>query len=282
MPADQSSGRDIPSGIKREVRQRCGFGCVLCGTPLYHYDHLDGWAETHRHDVNRIALLCAKHHDEKTRGVLAPEIVEQAAAAPVNVSQGESASHTLHFAGTTCSVKIGSNTFIADPLPDGGMVIPISVDGQPLVSMRRQNEELLLSLTAFDWFNNGIALIEDNELKFAAAPWDITWIGRRIRVDLVSGWTLLELELEPPNAVSIHKGRFLSNGVWIEIDHGVVRIANYEVWAAGNTMRGPAAGIVIGDMPEGANFAAFRYQRVFRYSRGMAEELGVDLAAPQT
>ncbi len=36
----------IPLPIQREVRQRCGFGCVICGLPLYDYDHIIGWAET--------------------------------------------------------------------------------------------------------------------------------------------------------------------------------------------------------------------------------------------
>jgi len=32
--------RNIPLPIQREVRQRCGFGCVICGTLLYEYDHI--------------------------------------------------------------------------------------------------------------------------------------------------------------------------------------------------------------------------------------------------
>lgn len=27
----QGISRDIPDPIKRDVRQRCGFGCVICG-----------------------------------------------------------------------------------------------------------------------------------------------------------------------------------------------------------------------------------------------------------
>lgn len=31
----------ISSLVKREVRQRCGFGCVNCGNAVYQYEHLD-------------------------------------------------------------------------------------------------------------------------------------------------------------------------------------------------------------------------------------------------
>ena len=37
------TSRNMPLPIQREVRQRCGFGCVVCGLPLYEYDHLLGW-----------------------------------------------------------------------------------------------------------------------------------------------------------------------------------------------------------------------------------------------
>jgi hypothetical protein len=30
----------IPLPVKRLVRQQCAFGCVLCGLPLYEYDHI--------------------------------------------------------------------------------------------------------------------------------------------------------------------------------------------------------------------------------------------------
>jgi hypothetical protein len=43
--------RDIPDHVAREVRQRCGFGCVCCGSALYQYHHFD--------PLFREALYCA-------------------------------------------------------------------------------------------------------------------------------------------------------------------------------------------------------------------------------
>src|SRR5439155_1627187 len=53
-----SAPRDIPEPIKRQIRQRCGFGCVLCGLPLFEYEHLKGWANVQRHMPEEITLLC--------------------------------------------------------------------------------------------------------------------------------------------------------------------------------------------------------------------------------
>lgn len=44
MNEEQPNSRNIPLPIQREVRQRCGFGCVICGMPLYEYEHMEEWA----------------------------------------------------------------------------------------------------------------------------------------------------------------------------------------------------------------------------------------------
>jgi hypothetical protein len=74
----------IPYEIKREVRQRCGFGCVICGSPLYEYEHMEGWAVVHRHVAEEITLLCDKHHSERTKGLLPKEDVVKANNNPYN------------------------------------------------------------------------------------------------------------------------------------------------------------------------------------------------------
>ena len=52
-------GRDIPGTTKRIVRQRCGFGCVVCGAAFYQYEHVDpAFADARVHDPEKICLLC--------------------------------------------------------------------------------------------------------------------------------------------------------------------------------------------------------------------------------
>jgi trigger factor len=52
---------EIPEPMKREIRSRCAFGCVICGLPLYAYEHMEGWAKVLRHVASEITLLCDKH-----------------------------------------------------------------------------------------------------------------------------------------------------------------------------------------------------------------------------
>ncbi len=78
MEVSKCNSRNIPLPIQREVRQRCGFGCVICGFPLYEYDHLKGWPNVQEHIASDITLLCDKHHREATSGLLPREKVIEA------------------------------------------------------------------------------------------------------------------------------------------------------------------------------------------------------------
>src|SRR5687767_3922130 len=115
----QSALRDIPDPVQRSVRQRCGFGCVVCGLPFYHYEHMLGFANVHRHAAEEITLLCHRHHGERTNGLLPIEAVRAADADPYNRRAGVSKPYDLHYGGDTCVVSIGGNTFSMANLDQG-------------------------------------------------------------------------------------------------------------------------------------------------------------------
>src|SRR5262245_53494220 len=95
---------EIPDPVQREVRQRCGFGCVVCGLPFYHYDHMEDWSITQTHDPANVTLLCHKHHGEKTNGLLPLREVKKANDNPHNKRQGVSTPYDLHFTGRDCEI----------------------------------------------------------------------------------------------------------------------------------------------------------------------------------
>src|SRR2546426_10590595 len=107
--SEAPSSRDIPRPVKRAVRQRCAFGCVVCGLPLYEYDHLSGWR--HGHHPSQITLLCDQHHKEKTNGLLPLEAAREANQHPYNRRQGVSKPYDLHYSGTDYEMVVGSNSF---------------------------------------------------------------------------------------------------------------------------------------------------------------------------
>src|SRR5690349_14336280 len=102
----------IPDPIKRVVRQRCGFGCVICGFPLVHYDHMTEWSVVREHRADNLTLLCPNHHQQKTNGLLTEEQVRAADAKPYNRERRMTAPFGLNLMGPNPpGVVIGGNMF---------------------------------------------------------------------------------------------------------------------------------------------------------------------------
>jgi hypothetical protein len=112
--------RDIPDPLKREARQACGFGCVICGASIVEYEHFDpDFAEAREHNPARIALLCPSCHANVTRKFWPKEKVKTARLAPrckqTNFSWGAfdfgQRHPTIRFAGTllrNCQIPVAA------------------------------------------------------------------------------------------------------------------------------------------------------------------------------
>jgi hypothetical protein len=263
VPSNEQPSRQIPEATKREVRKRCGFGCVVCGLPLYEYDHLIGWSATHEHKAEEITLLCNKHHRERTSGLLPTEDVVRANEDPHNLRSGVSKPYDLHLSGSECAIDIGSNVFDAkDPGP-GIEMVALAIDLTPLVGFALVDGHLFLNLNVSDENNELVISILENQLMYSISPWDIELVGRRLRVRERPRHFFLDILFDPPNFVRIERARFLRNGVEVLVRPEEVRLSNGRTYHH-NWIHGAGAGLVIGvGDPPGA--CAVRIHGVNRY-----------------
>ncbi|ELY4220333.1 MULTISPECIES: cell division protein [Enterobacteriaceae] len=229
------TSRNIPRPIQREVRQRCGFGCVICGTPLYEYEHMEEWAEVKRHVAEEITLLCDKHHKEKTNGWLPKEDVRKANLDPFNLRAGVSPPYTLHFSGSEMSVKIGTDEFFTPITEEQSFVwvAPVMVDGIPLIGFVIQDNHILLNVNLFDRENNPLLTIINNQLIYNINAWDIQLVGTKLTIREKERVILLEIDFKPPNKVVITRGSLYCNGVEVKINGDELRI-NESGFTSGN------------------------------------------------
>ncbi len=96
--------RRIPPDVARAVRKRCGFGCVVCGSALYDYDHFSPeFKDAPGHDPLGVILLCPNHHRAKG-GFVSRATLERCANAPFCKAQGFS--HTAMDIGNL-TISIG-------------------------------------------------------------------------------------------------------------------------------------------------------------------------------
>jgi hypothetical protein len=164
--------RRIPDPVKAEVRKRCGFGCVDCGSAIYEYHHFDPpFEEANIHDPNGITLLCAFKHDLATRGLLSKETISRYNSNPKCLTTGFS--HVELDMGENFEVIFGGITFINTP----NIIVGF---GQPLLVIELPEEPkgpFRLSAIFQDRSGNEIARIVQNEWIGASDNWDISTDG---------------------------------------------------------------------------------------------------------
>ena len=257
MNEEKPNSRNIPLPIQREVRQRCGFGCVICGMPLYEYEHMEEWALVKRHVADEITLLCDQHHREKTNGLLPKEVVREANEEPFNLREGVSKPYLLHFSGEKAIVEIGGNTFSCVDQGYGTAMVPISVDGTPLIGLILADGYFLLNLVIFNEYNSPVLHIKNNQLIFKPVAWDIQLVGTTLTVRENHRKILIEIEFCPPNKVIFKRGRFLRNGVEILVRPTNILITNNSTIIKGCSAVNCFGGLIIGhhEKPIGGFFA---------------------------
>ena len=247
---ENCNSRNIPLPIQREVRQRCGFGCVICGLPLYEYEHMMEWAEVKRHMAEEITLLCDQHHREKTAGLLPKDKVIKANSNPFNLRKGVSKPYNLYFSGNHAEVEIGNNIFTCEDHGYGTQMIPLIVDNTPLIGIILADGHFLLNVVLFDEHNNIILRIKNNQLLYSTNPWDIQLVGTKLTIREAQRKILIEIIFEPPNKIKIQKGKFLCNGVEILIRPENILITNNSIIVSKCSAINCHGGLIIGEQSE--------------------------------
>jgi len=216
----------IPDPMKREVRQRCGFGCVICGLPLYTYEHILGYANVKRHVANELTLLCDQHQRESTNKLLTREQIIRADKEPYNLREGVSKPYTLHYEGSDCIVDIGSNVYSFRDEGYGAEFVALALDDDPIISFRLDSGHWLLNLNVYDRNDDLILLIADNELIYSPISWDIELVGHNLVIHEAQRKILLDILFEPPSKIKIQRGHFLHKDIEVEIIQNCLKIVN--------------------------------------------------------
>ena len=207
-------GRDIPKDVKRAVRQRCGFGCIICGASIYQYDHFEPeFSEALCHDPEGITLLCPTHHDEKTRGVLPIELVKRHNLDPTPVKDGQT-SVTRPYFDHIPSLALGGGMLVENT------PIPVMVRGIPMIEFMApesgsQMARINANITSEDG-SSGLRIV-DNEWIVDTGVWDYEWVGQRMTIRDDKGNVSLQIAIFPPELIRIDKLRYRRSGVDVTI-----------------------------------------------------------------
>ncbi len=189
----------IPEDVKRRVRQRNGFGCCICGSQPFQYEHIEPWAEVQHHDEPNLTLLCLPHHDAVTgrNPRMSKTTVKRHAANPLNSRKKYTTASRLFFPQEgQYTVKIGNDEF-EYITTEGYEYSIISIDGINVISFRRESDAILLNANFYDCERNLIAIIRDGEFESSVDVWDWELVGQRLLVRSALRSIELDVQLNP-------------------------------------------------------------------------------------
>jgi hypothetical protein len=161
--------RNIPEDVKLVVRQKSGFGCVICGIAITQYEHFaPEFKDAEAHNPEGITLLCAYCHDKKTRNFLSKKKVIEAVTNPKALQVG-------YTKGVLDIGPLGSKIIFAGT-EFTNCSIPLEVDNAPIISIVPPDipgSPYLLSAKFYSPSGRRAVEIINNELTMYTSNWDI-------------------------------------------------------------------------------------------------------------
>lgn len=208
--------RDIPADVQRAVRQRDGFGCVVCGSFFYQYDHIGvEYKDAISHDPNHIVLLCGGCHDRKTRGALSTESILRFAANP-KCRQSNFSWGVLDIGGEHPVVELGG--IIASRSKT-----LLRICGEDIFSLSKPIAPgLPFSVNAkiFDRLGNLVVSVYENQVQLLSTNWDAEVVGQRINIRSGKGVFEVVLRVEPPTKIVIERLQMYYKGIAVSCKEG--------------------------------------------------------------
>jgi hypothetical protein len=189
--------KPIKDSIKLLVRQKCGFGCIVCGDPIVEYHHITEHAKGGDDTVENLALLCPTHHSEHHKGILKRKTLENFAANPFSLRSENRKPIHLEIDGLF-PIIVGNTSFgYTRSAEDGFQFSPIQIadDYEPF-TFTVEDGKPLLSLRYIDAGGRTCLEIQKNEIVYNSGVFDFYIKSNRIELFLEKRVPVLKITLE--------------------------------------------------------------------------------------
>lgn len=207
--------RFIDAATKRAVRQRCGFGCVVCGCAIVQYHHFDPpFANAMSHEASGITLLCGQCHDRAGRGIIDQGLVSGANASPFCLNAGH-AKDILFTSTASLPVWFGSSRVCAEAI--------IKFDDDVVVGLSRpedSNGPIQLNATLTDQKGSELLRVINNEWRVGAHMYDIQTTRDRLRISDGPRDVVLDMHLAARDELRIERLKMWYRGFAIVAGDG--------------------------------------------------------------
>lgn len=181
------SERSILSELKRELRQEALFGCVLCGSPIIEFHHIEFFSVVHEHKKENLVVLCPKCHHRANCKEIPPDYLLQKKVNPFNKDKSDVSQEFFPFIYNDMIIKMSGGEFIRTPEL-------ITVRGKRLLYLVEDNGFALINAKFYSKDNTLLAEIRNNEW-IAHRPkqfWDIEYSPGHLKINSEKNKILVE------------------------------------------------------------------------------------------
>jgi hypothetical protein len=193
--------RTISESIKRQVRQECGFGCVICGLAIATYEHIDPpFNDAKEHDPSKMAYLCGSCHHRVTNGLWSKQKVMEARLDPWCIRY-----HRCH---DSFDISVPQPVIWLGPNEIININKILRVDDHVILSIdppEQPGAPYSISGEFYDDSGNLLFIIDKNEWVGSIDHWDIETVGRTITIRKGPGKIALRITALPPKGIGIER-----------------------------------------------------------------------------
>lgn len=187
--------RHIPLPLRRAVRKEAYFGCVLCGSPIIEFHHIEPFHKVNEHTKENLVALCPEHHHRADCAEIPVSVITKAKNQPINKEKDFVSKDFFLSNYNDMRTRVGSNVYIRTPKI-------LVVDEYPLITLTSDEEGNAL-LNAKFYNPNDVLLAEINNNEWLAynnpVLWDISYSPGHLKINLNKGNIFLELKLNNGN-----------------------------------------------------------------------------------
>lgn len=213
--------RTISADVRREVRQRARFGCIVCGKAFGEYHHFDPkFEDARRHDPDRIVYLCPNHHEDADNGRLLEASLRHHADKP--------AAKHLGFSFGAFDMRCERPVLHVGKLTSINCRSFFRIDGRPILGVsppETAGGPFLLNADLVDSKGTPILKIVDNDWEAYDGKFDVVTVGRRISIYEKKRGIDLVIRTEPPEDFHIDRMNMDINGYRIVCDGQKVTVS---------------------------------------------------------
>lgn len=221
--------RYIPEDVRRHVRVRDGFGCVICATPIVDYEHVDPeFVDAHRHDADAITLLCPTCHRKVTGKEISKDLVKKAMRSPAAKQRG-TIGDTLYFCDSHPTVIFGGATFVH-------CEIPLQLLGEDVISITEEDGKYFLN--AKFWDSQGkqtLSIIKNEWVVSSENVWDFVKVANRFHIQEHAKEPAMIIEVRDNSTLIVQRFNMFVQGRYKVIgDESTLKINGHHFSAFGS------------------------------------------------